>query len=449
MVNDMKENPGKKNRRILLVGPYPPHQNIGGHEYVTLNTARAMKERGFDVYVLFLGKNKFFEKYEDKGIKVYRIDKFYFNRKYSFNIFQILRYFTFELFNPFVFLLTLYVILRHRIDVVHVSSFHQISISPLIAARMLHRKIIMTMHSHELFCFISTLSTKCPGSEKHQCGECILNDQKIPEFLTRSKFLYNLVSSIANQMIKSVLFIRFNATKLADIITFPSEYLKEYHIKHGVDPAKSMLIYNFLYNPRVNRRITREFEEKWNLKDKKIIIFAGNIIKLKGPDTLLNAFAKLLKKKKWMKKNNLRLLMIGTGPFVPELKKKVAELGISDYVIFTGWVPRIELMSAYALSDVVVIPSKFAETFSLIFLEAFCMKKLVIASDIGALSYNIEDGKTGFLVKPGNVPQLTEKLDYVLSNMSSLYHIRRKAYDVYRKKYNTRVILKEYERLFS
>jgi glycosyltransferase involved in cell wall biosynthesis len=447
MVNEMAGRL-KKKRRILFVGPYPPHQT-GGHEYVTAKTAKAMKDRGFDVFVLFMGKEKFFERYDDNGIKVYRIDKFYFDRRWRFSMFQIFRYFTFELFNPFIFLMTMYVILRHRIDVVHFSSFHQISMSPLIAAKLLYRKVIVTMHSHELFCFISSLNTVCPGSEKHKCGECILNDQKIPGFLKGNRFLYKVAAGLANQMIKSMLFIRLKAVRLADVVTFPSEYLEKYHIEHGINPAKSVLIYNFLYNPEVKESVTREFEEKWGLKGKGIIMFAGHMINLKGPDVLLKAFANLLKNKKWAKRKNLRLLMIGRGPLLPALKRKAARLGIKDRTVFTGWVPRIELMSAYSLSDVVVIPSRFAETFSMIFLEAFSMKKAVIASDIGALSYNIKDGETGFLVKPADANQLTEKLDYVLSNLNSLGPMRRRAYEVSQEKYSSNVILKEYERLFS
>jgi len=178
------------------------------------------------------------------------------------------------------------------------------------------------------------------------------------------------------------------------------------------------------------------------LKNERVILFVGNIIWAKGPEILLYAF-KLLKKKK-----NLKLIFVGDGHFLEKLKRKTSELKLDKHVIFTGWVSRKDLMSMYSLSDIVVIPSVFPETFSLVFLEAFSSRKIVIASDIGALSENVADGKTGFLVKPGSVKELAKKLDYVLANPRKLGGMRKCAYET-RLKYNPATCLKIYERLYS
>ena len=124
------------------------------------------------------------------------------------------------------------------------------------------------------------------------------------------------------------------------------------------------------------------------------------------------------------------------------------EMKLEEKVVITGWIPREELMSVYDVADVVVIPSLFPETFSLVFLEAFSMKNIVIASDIGALSNNITHGKNGFLVKPGDAGELSERIDYVLKNMKKLESIREQAYKT-SQMYKPEKYIKIYERLYS
>jgi len=429
-------------KNILFVGPFPPHQR-GGGEYVAHSIAKAMKKKGFKIFVLFMGKDKFFERYDDRGTKVYRVDKFYKGRKERFSLLQILRYFTIELFNPFAFLFTIYMILRYKIHVVHISTFHQISVSPLIAAKLLWRKTILTFHSHELFCFISSLSPNCPGAEKHKCGKCILNSQALPDFLKRHEFAYNKALQISNHLIKSTLFFKSKMAQLANLAIFPSEYLKNYYVKHGFDSSKSMVIYNFLDNPKGRKKNMIKLKSKFGIKNEKVILFVGHMIAMKGPQILLDAF-NLLKNKK-----NLKLMFVGYGPLIEELKQKALKLKLDKEIIFTGWIPREDLMSVYNLADVVVIPSIFPETFSLIFLEAFNAKKIVIASNIGALSDNIINGETGFLVKPNDPKELSKNLEFVVTNLRKLEPMKKRVYEEATTKYDPRIFIKEYERLYA
>jgi len=434
----MKNN--KKN--ILFVGPFPPHQR-GGGENAAYSLATAMKKRGFNVFVLSMGRDKFFEKYNDNGIKFYRIDKYYKGRKDKFSLFHILRYLTIEVFNPFIFLFTLYIILRHRIHVVHLSTLHQISPSPLIAAKLLQRKTLITFHSHELFCFISSLTLDCYKAKKNRCGECLLNVHKFPNILKKNKIFKNIAIELADCLINSVLSIRQSLTSLADYVLFPSNYLKNFYVKYGIEEREARVVYNFLDNIKNDKKRTKKIKKMLGLKNEKVILFVGNMIWAKGPNILLDAF-NLLKKKK-----NLKLIFAGDGHYLEGSKRRVSELKLDGYVIFTGWVSRKDLMSIYNLSDVVVIPSLFPETFSLIFLEAFSAGKIVIASDIGALSENIKDGKNGFLVKPNDSKELAKKLDYVITNLKKLKPISQRAYEVAKSKYDTKIISKEYEGLYS
>jgi glycosyltransferase involved in cell wall biosynthesis len=429
-------------KNILFVGPFPPHQR-GGGENVAYSLAKGIKRRGFNVFVLSMGKDKFFEKYDDNGIKFYRIDKFYEGRKYRFSLFHILRYLTIELFNPLIFFFTIYLILKHKINVVHLSTFHQISFSPLIAAKLLGRKTLITFHSYELFCPISSMIPSCYGIKKGKCGSCMLNIHKFPKIFNNYDSIYKTATAIANHITKFILFLNLKVAHLADYIIFPSNYLENFYIRYGLRKNNTKVICNFLNGFKNNKEDVRRLKKSLGIKNEKIILFVGNMLEVKGPDILLNAF-KFLRKKK-----NLKLIFVGEGPFLEKLKKLSFKLKLDKYVIFTGWISGSTLSSVYSLSHIVTIPSLFPETFSLIFLEAFTAGKIVIASDIGALSENISNGYNGFLVKPNDAKELAKKLTYVISNLRNLGTIRKHAYNDAKLKYDANVCLKEYERLYQ
>jgi len=367
-----------KKKNILFVGPFPPHQR-GGGENAAYSLAKSIKKKGSNVFVLSMGKDKFFETYEDSGIKFYRIDKFYTGRKHRFSLFHVIRYFTVELFNLLMFLSTLYLIIRHKINAVHISTFHQMSFSPLIAAKLLFRKTLITFHSHELFCFFSSLTPSCGGVGNGHCGECMLKIQKSPKFLNKSNkhaALYKAATASADYLIRFVLFLKLKVAQTADHILFPSEYLRNYYVGHGFDAKKTKVIYNFLNDRKADGKSAKDFKRRLGIKDEKVILFVGNIIEFKGPEVLLDAFSILKKNlknnKNTMKSNkNIKLMFVGYGDLLDKLKTKASELKLNGRVVFTDWIPRDDVVSAYNLSDIVVIPSLFPETFSFIFLEAF------------------------------------------------------------------------------
>jgi glycosyltransferase involved in cell wall biosynthesis len=69
----------------------------------------------------------------------------------------------------------------------------------------------------------------------------------------------------------------------------------------------------------------------------------------------------------------------------------------------------------YQSSDVYIHPAN-AETFPLTILEAMSCGVPVVASNVGGISEQITDGKTGYLVQPGNSLELTDKLELLLMN---------------------------------
>ncbi|TPW22058.1 MAG: putative glycosyl transferase [Elusimicrobia bacterium] len=98
----------------------------------------------------------------------------------------------------------------------------------------------------------------------------------------------------------------------------------------------------------------------------------------------------------------------GDGFLRPELEAQARALGLADDVLFLGWEPRhFDLFNA---SDVVALPSARFEDFPNVILEAMSLGKTVVATRVGGVEEQIEDGVTGLLVKPGDVDDLTSVL---------------------------------------
>jgi glycosyltransferase involved in cell wall biosynthesis len=80
---------------------------------------------------------------------------------------------------------------------------------------------------------------------------------------------------------------------------------------------------------------------------------------------------------------------------------------------------------ALARADVLVVPSLWYETASLVVQEAFAVKTPVIAADHGALSERIRDKVDGLLVPPGDASALRDTMLRLMDQPRSMAHLRK------------------------
>lgn len=96
-----------------------------------------------------------------------------------------------------------------------------------------------------------------------------------------------------------------------------------------------------------------------------------------------------------------KLMLVGTGPALPDYKMLVERLGLREDVIFAGFVPEEELRLYYAAADAMATASRF-ETQGLAALEAMACGKPVAAVNYRAFPEYIHDGVNGFLFEAGD-----------------------------------------------
>jgi D-inositol-3-phosphate glycosyltransferase len=136
--------------------------------------------------------------------------------------------------------------------------------------------------------------------------------------------------------------------------------------------------------------------------DAVVLVFAGRIQPLKGPDVVLRAAACLLASAPWLS-GRLVVAMVG-GPSGSEvgapgrLSSLASGLGISEYVRLEPPCPQSELADWYRAADLVLVPSH-SESFGLVALEAQACGTPVVAAAVGGLRTAVRDGVSGVLVE--------------------------------------------------
>lgn len=107
--------------------------------------------------------------------------------------------------------------------------------------------------------------------------------------------------------------------------------------------------------------------------------------------------------------------VVGGGPLEPELRAQIAAAGLEDIVTLTGAASESEVRAAYRESDLFVLPSIRAadgseEAQGLVLQEAQAMGLPVLTTSIGGIPEGIDDGGSGYLTPPDDVPALAARL---------------------------------------
>lgn len=136
-----------------------------------------------------------------------------------------------------------------------------------------------------------------------------------------------------------------------------------------------------------------------------MILFVGSLVPGKGAQWLIRALPQVLREVP-------HAMAVFCGPalgYEKHLEMLARQLRLEDKVVFTGYLPRYKLLQAYSACDVFVLPSYF-EGFGLAIAEAMASAKPVVACRVGAVPFLVEDGRSGFLVRPADSQALADKI---------------------------------------
>jgi glycosyltransferase involved in cell wall biosynthesis len=209
----------------------------------------------------------------------------------------------------------------------------------------------------------------------------------------------------AHSFVKGLKNLSFRSDKIITVSKAVEEHLYQNypHAKGRCETIYNCIDESF-YEPReIN---THELRKSLGYTDSdKIILFAGRICRIKGVDTLINAFVKINQQNE-----NVKLILLGQ---VEHFNISEAVKGFEKQISVIQ--PTDNIMGFYQVSDIVVLPSKI-DPFPYVMLEAGTMKKPFFGGRTGGIAEFIEDGVNGILIEPGNSDQLTDKIIFLINN---------------------------------
>lgn len=204
---------------------------------------------------------------------------------------------------------------------------------------------------------------------------------------------------------------KYNLNSAAHIVVV-SDALKNILLKFGVDENKIIVNPNGIdeskYNPQIK---CDDVKQKYNLENKIMIGFIGTFGQWHGAENIALAFGRLLKKSPEYK-NKAKLFMMGDGVRMPIVKKHILEFGLQENVVLTGLIPQEQGAKFLSACDILInatVPnpdgSEFFGSPTKLF-EYMAMGKAIICSDMAQMSKILEQGKTAYMVEPGNIDEL-------------------------------------------
>jgi glycosyltransferase involved in cell wall biosynthesis len=261
-------------------------------------------------------------------------------------------------------------------DVVHIHNlYHHLSSSVLEPIRRKRIPCVQTLHDYKLACPNYKMFVK--GSP---CERCKTGDywNAVRNRCLTTQWLPNVLAALEMGMTKS----RQSYERTIGLFLCPSRFLKEKMEDWG-EPSGKM---RYVPNPT-------ELPKTPAVRGGGYILYAGRLSLEKGLEGFLRAAAQV---------PELPVKLVGKGPEEAHLRALCDELG-AKHVEFVGFLPPEELAEVRRRAEAVVLPSIWYENASLAALEAMADGLPLLATRIGGNPELVEDGESGFLVRPNDV----------------------------------------------
>jgi D-inositol-3-phosphate glycosyltransferase len=189
------------------------------------------------------------------------------------------------------------------------------------------------------------------------------------------------------------------------LIANTSEEARQLTELYGADPAKIRTVSPgadlSIFRPAAHGR--RMARQRLGIpQDAVVLMFAGRVQPLKGPDIVLKTAAKLLEDDPGLE-DKLQVVLVGGPSGRPDradpdrMRELAAALDIGRIVRFEPPCPQSELAEWYRAATVVLAPSH-SESFGLVALEAQACGTPVLAARVGGLRTAVRDGFSGVLI---------------------------------------------------
>ena len=205
------------------------------------------------------------------------------------------------------------------------------------------------------------------------------------------------------------------AAKKCDAIVCVADAMRDQALAEGVGHFDQFTtVYSGMdVNSFINNQVDRD---NWRAShgihaDDFVIGTVARLAELKGHDDLLDAMGDRMKSDE-----RLKLLWIGDGYWSDRLRSRVRTMGLEKNVLFAGKLPPDEIPNAMRCMDILAHPS-WREGLPRTVPQALLSGTPVVANDVDGTGEVVIEGRTGRLVRPGDIESLEAKLVWARENL--------------------------------
>jgi len=382
--------------RILhIVHQYLP-EKVGGTELYTRTLAQQQVEQGHAV-AIFTPASDAPAAYPaiEAGVQVYRV---MVGQRSPTAVFRN----TFH--QPQLNAALTAVIAQFAPDIVHIQHLMGLPFSLVAQLRAANIPYLITLHDYWHVCANAQLLTNysdtiCAGPTYFNCARCALARAGHGNALPLVPPLAPLFA-VRNGRLRQIL-------QNANAIITPTAFTRDIHVQQGVAADNIHVVPHGIELPPTESAIPSG-------GDGLRVGYVGGISQQKGVHVLIAAVNQ---------HPQIKLTIIGDLYAFPDYVNELRGMAGGN-VTFAGRIPHAELWQMLADFDLIVVPTLWYETASLIVQEAFAAGVPVVASRIGVFPERVADGVDGLLFPAGNADALADLLRHLHDNPQELTRLR-------------------------
>lgn len=241
------------------------------------------------------------------------------------------------------------------------------------------------------------------------------------------KTFYNGLPAIGQWLVKCSL-------EKADAVIVLSQSWQDFIFK-AAPKAKIHIINNYVSLPQLdvkNANSNATFD----------VLFLGILGHRKGIYDLLASWTEVL-----AAVPNARLLIGGNGE-VEQATAMAEKLGISDSVVFLGWVDQHQKAELLSTADSFVLPS-YNEGLPMSVLEAMSYKVPVVTTNVGGIPELIDNDINGLMIEPGDQAALSNALIKLGGDLGFRTAIANTGFNTIEASFSDKVILPKLEKIYQ
>jgi len=412
--------------RILQVVHQFPPKRVGGTEIYTQNLSCALAKGGHEV-IVFHREEGGRPREEETVFHTLKVHRVY----YPLSGARPLEAFLLSFRNRFIERSFARLLDQFEPQVVHFQHLKDLSAGLITLAHRRGLPTVLSLHDYWLFCGNAQLITPrqrvCSGPFFWvNCAYCAAAR-------VQARFLVAAAPAIAGLFAYRAYLVR-RAIRDVDLFVAPTAFVKEVFIKRGLPEGKVRQIDHGI-----------DLQDKGGTKrlDNRLhFAYIGGLAWQKGVHVLIEAFNKL-------DPERAVLSVYGDEEVFPSYVEDLHRMVRNPSIRFLGKLAHEQLGQVWAETDVLVVPSLWYETSSLVTQEAFAARVPVIASRLGALAEKVRHQVDGLLFAPGEPEALRKAMERLMETPSLLDDLRSHIRPVKTMAEHTDEILGLYQELMS